>query len=78
MISTLVIISVSVDRISPRILRTFSKSGEYHYDEQSSRGPFAYHLFVPRSLKPAERCPLLVWLHWGDNVSTIDQLEVVI
>ena len=32
-----------------------------------------YYLFVPRSLKPGEHYPLLLWLHWGDETKIFNE-----
>ena len=50
---------------------------EFHYAEgQFENGAFRYHLFVPRSLKPAEKYPLLVWLHGAGDGELDDATRV--
>ena len=50
-----------------------------YIDEQHRQKSVAYHLFVPRSLKPTERCPLLVWPIFGDwlNRLVFDDLDYI-
>ena len=40
-------------------------------DEKHQKKPVAYHLFIPRSLEPSERCPLLVWPLFGDWLNSL-------
>ena len=47
-------------------------------DEQHRQKSLAYHLFVPRSLEPTERCPMLVWPVFGVWIKLVlDDLDHV-
>jgi predicted peptidase len=65
-------------------LPTFFEAKEYRYTGGHYKQElFRYRLFVPRNIKPKERCPILVWLHGlgengSDNVKSLAHLDLVL
>lgn len=49
--------------VGPMNLADLLETHEYHYGEQHQQHLLRYQLFVPRSVRPMERYPLLVWLY---------------
>ncbi len=81
---TLVLASilVSVPR-HPVVSDEFAKVFEAHEYPVGQKDRITYRLFVPRNLKPTERCPLLLWLHGAgegglDNHFNLRYLPLVI
>lgn len=71
-VMTFILVGVSLVG-QPKELLDIFEAREYHYNEQSQKEFFRYYLFVPPSLKPTERYPLLVWLHWGNRHDIFSQ-----
>jgi predicted peptidase len=59
-------------------------SQEFHFSGgQFQDKPFQYRLYVPKSMDPKEKCPLLVWLHGkdeggSDNEQSLRYLNLVL
>ena len=84
MIAAALLLASTVMSASPADIADLFEAREYRYTGGHYRERlFRYRLFVPRSLKPGERCPLLVWLHGhgehgSDNVKNLRWLELIL
>ena len=82
--ATLLVIASTLSVASPAAIADLFEADEYRYTGGKYKEKlFRYRLFVPRSLKPAERYPLLVWLHGygergSDNQQNLRWLELVL
>ncbi len=59
-------ILISAEMRAPVVSREFAAAFEAH-EYPVGKAHITYRLFVPRNLKPRERCPLLLWLHGKDE-----------
>jgi predicted peptidase len=81
--ATLLMVSTIV-ATSPADIADLFEAREYRYTGGQYRQQlFRYRLFVPRSPKPGEHYPLLIWLHGygergSDNVKNLRWLELVL
>jgi predicted peptidase len=82
-ISTIAIVSALLIGQTQEFANAF-KAGEFHYTGGNyHHEPFKYHLFVPRSTRPKERYPLLLWLHGlgevsADSLPSLRWLDMII
>jgi predicted peptidase len=84
MVATTLVMAGTLFVASPEDIADLFESHDYRYTGgRCHQEPFRYRLFVPRSLKPTERCPLLVWLHGHgehgrDNLKNLRWLELAL